>query len=54
MMLRYTFDDEANAQKVESAVKKELDQGFRTADIVTDGCKKVGCSAMGDAVVANL
>ena len=54
MMLRYTFNDEANAQKVESAVKKALAQGFRTADIVTDGCKKVGCSAMGDAVVANL
>ncbi len=54
MMLRYTFNDEANAQKVESAVKKALAQGYRTADIVTDGCKKVGCSAMGDAVVANL
>ena len=54
MMLRYTFNDEANAQKVESAVKKALAQGFRTADIVTDGCKKVGCSDMGDAVVANL
>ena len=54
MMLRYTFNDEANAQKLESAVKKALAQGFRTADIVTDGCKKVGCSTMGDAVVANL
>ena len=54
MMLRYTFNDEANAQKVESAVKKALAQGFRTADIVTDACVKVGCSAMGDAVVANL
>ena len=54
MMLRYTFNDEANAQKVENAVKKALAQGFRTADIVTDACKKVGCSAMGDAVVANL
>ena len=54
MMLRYTFNDEANAQKVENAVKKALAQGFRTADIVTDGCTKVGCSAMGDAVVANL
>ena len=54
MMLRYTFNDEANAQKVENAVKKALAQGFRTADIVTDGCTKVGCNAMGDAVVANL
>ena len=54
MMLRYTFNDEANALKVENAVKKALAQGYRTADIVTDGCKKVGCNAMGDAVVAAL
>lgn len=54
MMLRYTFNDEANAQRVENAVKKALVQGFRTADIWTDGCQKVGCAAMGDAVVAAL
>jgi 3-isopropylmalate dehydrogenase len=54
MMLRYTFNDESNALKIENAVKKALAQGYRTADIVTDGCRKVGCSAMGDAVVAAL
>jgi 3-isopropylmalate dehydrogenase len=54
MMLRYTFDDEANAQRVENAVKKALAQGYRTADIWTEGCNKVGCTAMGDAVVAAL
>jgi 3-isopropylmalate dehydrogenase len=54
MMLRYTFNDEANALKIESAVKKALAQGYRTADIATEGCKKVGCNAMGDAVVAAL
>ncbi|MDR2875159.1 MAG: 3-isopropylmalate dehydrogenase [Methylobacillus sp.] len=54
MMLRYTFNDEANAARVENAVKKTLAQGVRTADIVTEGCRKVGCAAMGDAVVANL
>lgn len=54
MMLRYTFNDEANALKVENAVKAALAQGYRTADIYTDGCKKVGCSAMGDAVVTAL
>jgi len=54
MMLRYTFNDEANATRIESAVKKALAQGFRTADIYTDGCNKVGCAAMGDAVVASL
>ncbi len=54
MMLRYTFNDETNALKIENAVKKALTQGYRTADIVTEGCKKVGCNAMGDAVVAAL
>ena len=54
MMLRYTFNDEAAALRIEEAVKKALAQGFRTADIWTEGCSKVSCSAMGDAVVASL
>jgi 3-isopropylmalate dehydrogenase len=54
MMLRYTFNDEANAVRIEDAVKKALAQGYRTADIWTEGCNKVGCAAMGDAVVAAL
>lgn len=52
MMLRYTFGDEANAKRVEDAVKKVLAQGIRTVDIMTDGDKEVSCSGMGDAVVA--
>jgi 3-isopropylmalate dehydrogenase len=54
MMLRYTFNDEAGATRIENAVKKALAQGCRTADIYTEGCNKVGCSAMGDAVVGAL
>jgi len=54
MMLRYTFNDEANAQRIENAVKKALAQGYRTADIWTEGTNKVGCATMGDAVVAAL
>ena len=54
MMLRYTFNDEANATRIEDAVKKALAQGYRTADIWTEGTNKVGCAAMGDAVVAAL
>jgi len=54
MMLRYTFNDEGNAARVENAVKKTLAQGYRTADIWTEGTTKVGCRAMGDAVVAAL
>jgi 3-isopropylmalate dehydrogenase len=54
MMLRYTFNDEVNAQHIENAVKKSLSQGYRTRDIYTDGTKLVKCSEMGDAVIAAL
>jgi len=54
MMLRYTFNDESNALRIENAVKNTLAQGYRTADIWTEGASKVGCNAMGDAVVAVL
>ena len=54
MMLRYTFNLEDAAQRVESAVKKVLAQGFRTGDIYEPGTKKVGTKEMGDAVLAAL
>jgi 3-isopropylmalate dehydrogenase len=54
MMLRYTFGDETNALRIESAVRKVLQQGIRTGDIYQDGMQKVGCAAMGAAVVAAL
>jgi 3-isopropylmalate dehydrogenase len=54
MMLRYTFNQEETAQRIEGAVKKVLANGLRTADIWTEGTRKVSCSEMGDAVVAAL
>jgi 3-isopropylmalate dehydrogenase len=54
MMLRYTFDLEAEAIRIEEAVKAVLAQGYRTMDIDEPGMKRVGTSAMGDAVLANL
>jgi 3-isopropylmalate dehydrogenase len=54
MMLRYTFNDEANATRIENAVKKSLADGYRTADIYTEGTKKVTCSEMGAAVLSAL
>ncbi len=54
MMLRYTFNDETNAVRIESAVKKALADGYRTADIYTEGTKKVTCSEMGAAVLTAL
>ena len=54
MMLRYSFDLEEPAQKIEAAVRKVLAQGYRTADIYEEGTTKVGTKAMGDAVIAAL
>jgi 3-isopropylmalate dehydrogenase len=54
MMLRYTLNAPALADRIERAVSKVLDQGLRTADIYTVGTNKVGTQAMGDAVVAAL
>ncbi len=52
MMLRYTFNEAAAADRIEAAVRKVLAQGFRTADIVEPGSRQVGTMAMGDAVLA--
>jgi 3-isopropylmalate dehydrogenase len=54
MMLRYSFANEAMAGRIESAVKKVLAQGYRTADIFEPGTKRVGTREMGDAVLAAL
>ncbi|MEJ1406799.1 MAG: 3-isopropylmalate dehydrogenase, partial [Candidatus Sedimenticola sp. (ex Thyasira tokunagai)] len=52
MMLRYSLDEGAMADKVEQAVMKVLDAGLRTPDIYSEGSKQVGTEEMGDAVVA--
>jgi 3-isopropylmalate dehydrogenase len=54
MMLRYSLGRAAEADRLEAAVREVLRQGLRTADIYTDGCRKVGTQEMGDAVVAAL
>lgn len=54
MLLRYSLDEEAAAQRVEAAVRKVLADGVRTADIARPGDKVSSCTEMGDAVVAAL
>ena len=54
MMLRYSFDMPEEADCIENAVSAVLDDGFRTADIMSDGCKKVGCSEMGKLIISKL
>ena len=54
MMLRYSFDMSDEADAIERAVNKALDDGYRTADIYKDGFKKVGCSEMGTIIASNI
>ncbi|MFO0389917.1 MAG: 3-isopropylmalate dehydrogenase [Alphaproteobacteria bacterium] len=54
MMLRYSFDMKAEADRLEAAVKAVLAEGYRTADIMQDGMKRVSTSEMGDAIVKKL
>ena len=52
MMLRYSFDMNAEADAIERAVEKVLADGVRTGDIMSEGCRKVSCSEMGAAIAA--
>ena len=54
MMLRYTFNQDEAANKIEAAVKKVLAQGYRTGDIFEAGTRRVGTREMGEAVRAAL
>ena len=54
MMLRYTLDEAALAERVDNAVSRVLEQGLRTADIATAGGRSVGTREMAAAVIAAL
>lgn len=54
MMLRYSLDESAMADRIENAVSAVLDQDLRTGDIHSEGMKQVSTSEMGDAIVAAL
>ena len=54
MLLRYSLGQAALADKVEAAVRRVLADGLRTADIHTQGTRKVTTSEMGEAVAAAL
>ena len=50
MRLRYSFDLDKEADAVEAAVKQVLTENYRTVDIMSEGCQKVGCSQMGTLI----
>ena len=51
MMLRYSFDMREEADAIENAVSAYLDAGYRTADLMSDGGKLVGCKRCGELIV---
>jgi 3-isopropylmalate dehydrogenase len=54
MMLRYSFDLDKEADAIEQAVQKVLTEGFRTVDIMSEGCSQVGTVEMGDLIAARI
>ena len=54
MLLRYSLNQPEQAQRIETAVQKVLEQGLRTADIHEEGTQRVGTKEMGDAVLRAL
>jgi len=54
MMLRYSFDMNDEADLVEAAVKRVLDGGMRTADIMSEGKAFVSTAVMGDSILGAL
>ena len=54
MMLRYSLDLDKEADAVETAVQKVLTEGYRTGDIMSEGCRLVGTAEMGALIAAAL
>ncbi len=54
MMLRYSFDLDEAADAIEAAVQKVISAGWRTADIMAEGCRQAGTKEMGDLIAAEI
>jgi 3-isopropylmalate dehydrogenase len=54
MALKYSLDLDQEADNLDKAVQKVLDDGLRTKDILTKGKKEVSTSQMGDAIISKL
>lgn len=54
MLLRYSFDLDKEADAIEAAVRSVLTDGYRTGDIMSEGCTQVGTTAMGDLIAERI
>ena len=50
MMLRYSFDLDQEADAIEAAVEKVLEEGYRTIDIMSEGMTQIGTKEMGERI----
>jgi 3-isopropylmalate dehydrogenase len=54
MLLRLALQQDAAASALEAAVDRVLAAGYRTGDLMAEGCTQLGCRAMGDQLLAAL
>ena len=54
MLLRYSFDLDKEADAIEAAVQQVLTEGYRTGDIMSEGCTRVGTQKMGDLIAERI
>ena len=54
MLLRYSFDLDREADAIEAAVQQVLTEGYRTGDIMSEGCTKVGTAKMGELIAERI
>ena len=54
MMLRYSFDLDQEGNAVEDAVQQVLSEGYRTVDIMSEGCTRIGTAEMGDKIAERI
>lgn len=54
LLLKYAFDLAEECAPIEAAVQRVLDDGYRTADIMTHRCRLVSCDCFGDLIAAAL
>ena len=54
MMLKFSFNMQEESDAIEKAVSDVLEKGYRTADIMSENCKQVGCREMGQLITDSL
>ena len=54
MLMRYSLDQDAAADAIEAAVRQVLKDGYRTVDIMSEGCTQVGTEEMGARIAERI